>query len=326
MPGSTWQARWTGWCFDCVNMAEGVVLAQEICLGVGRVGNIVGKQRKSIVSFTKKYSTTMCDFQKCRSFFDDYDRNLFPDRNDTRGLYHNPDLTEAEKRRWAAVIEDMAKRLNARRAKRAKAAKNGDPPPGDFGNDLKSEDVGMLSRLQLPLYFRHFSDGRGGIDFNEVQCCFEKFANGELRDPGGRHGPGEPDSEFFFLFAEFALAAMEFGYDRDIWAELLRTFVKCQEIYISAYPPATGPVKRPFNQNGQVSEERKKELRDKYDDKNPPNLERLYGGNLEKASEQKPASRPISQKPEDDSREYLVQTLESLIAHLHQKDSRDEAI
>lgn len=263
-----------------------------------------------------------CTNVECRAFFDDYDRNFLPDATDPRGIGQNPDLTRAEKRRRTAVIQEVAGELVGRRDKRAEAARNGDPPPDDFGEDLESEDVGMLSRLQLPLYFRHFSDGRGGIDYAKVQCCFEKFANGELRDPANP-GAGEPNGDFFFLFAEFALAAMEFGHDRDIWAKLLRTFVKCQEIYLSAYPPAAGQPDsgldrdRPFNPAGQVSEEKKRELRRKYDEKSPAELERMYGENLKKAHEQKPGQQPTTpQQPVAVDLAELLKVLEALIQRL----------
>jgi hypothetical protein len=269
----------------------------------------------------------MCTNQECRAFFDDYDRNFLPDPTDPRGLAQNPDLTNAEKRRRMQVIGEVAQELVDRRDKRARAAQNGNPPPDDFGDALESEDVGMLSRLQLPLFFRHFSDGRGGIDFEKVQCCFEKFANGELRDPNNP-GAGEPNGDFFFLFAEFALAAMEFGYDRDIWAKLLRTFVKCQEIYISAYPPAAGQPDsgldrdRPFNPAGQLDEEKKRELRRKYDDKTPSELERLYGDNLKKANEQKPVRPSTQPAPDDFDIEALLKVLEAILRHLRDKGKK----
>lgn len=109
-----------------------------------------------------------------------------------------------------------------------------------------------LSDAQLALFCESFPDGQGGIDFASFQSCFERFANGELRDPSlpGHRGFLEPNGGNYFLFAEFAFLCVELTIDEQLWTQGLRTFVKTQEIFMHVYreratspaPPVNLPV------------------------------------------------------------------------------------
>jgi hypothetical protein len=152
--------------------------------------------------------------------------------------------------------------------------------------------VKKLCEAQEKLFSDHFKKG-SGLDYECIQTCFEMFANGELRNPGGPGfgKPGEPDGAFLFLFAEFATVAIEEGCDTDIWTNLLRVFVKVQEIFIQVYPPTKGPghpFDRPRPYKGPpVGEAEKTRLRNKYKGKTKDELIDEYKKNLDKANGQK---------------------------------------
>ena len=109
-----------------------------------------------------------------------------------------------------------------------------------------------LSDAQLLLFRESFPDGTGDIDFASFQSAFERFANGELRDPSlpGHQGFLEPNGGNYFLFAEFAFLCVDLKIDESVWARALRTFVKTQEIFMHVYregaksppPPVSLPV------------------------------------------------------------------------------------
>jgi hypothetical protein len=178
--------------------------------------------------------------------------------------------------------------------------------------------VKRLSKAQLDLFRESFPQG-GGIDFVSFQRVFERFANGELRDPAVYPAFGEPNGGAFFLFAEFAFLCVERGIDADPWKQALRTFVKTQEIFMHVYrerapltPPAVGaplPTGSPVRTiegitparvgfvssnftpiggavtvgRGQSNLERKRALRAKYDGMELPALQQAARDNLIRA-------------------------------------------
>jgi hypothetical protein len=114
--------------------------------------------------------------------------------------------------------------------------------------------VSRLSSAQLVLFGEFFPNGAGGIDFTAFQGCFERFANGEVRDPSNPDhlGLGEPNGGNYFLFAEFAFLCVDLDQDKAAWARVLRAFVKTQEMFMHVYregatsppPPVTAPPPR----------------------------------------------------------------------------------
>jgi hypothetical protein len=186
--------------------------------------------------------------ETCKSFFKAYELSFNPD-SVTFGIDNNPDMTlddkENRKKDINAVIYPLKQRLLARAA----AALN-NKVPASFPALPKSvkDTVLRLSFLQFSLFRKWFPDGNW-VRFLPFDRCFERFANGELRDPSktGHPGFGEPDSAVYFVFAEFAFLCIELGYHRSLWEEALRTFVKTQEIFMHVYrknpkspPPAVG--------------------------------------------------------------------------------------
>jgi hypothetical protein len=107
-----------------------------------------------------------------------------------------------------------------------------------------------LSTAQLELFRESFPQGGTGIDFISFQRVFERFANGELRNPSVYPAFAEPNGGAFFLFAEFAFLCIERGIEPDAWKQGLRTFVKTQEIFMHVYrenpPLAPPPVGAPL--------------------------------------------------------------------------------
>jgi hypothetical protein len=120
------------------------------------------------------------------------------------------------------------------------------PVPFDASVNSLHSIARRLSSAQLELYREYFPDGAGGIDFEPFQQCFEAFANGELRSlhpEAQSKGVGEPNSDFYFLFAEFAFLCVDSRIDNTVWESALNAFVKTQEIFMHVYRP--NPVSPP---------------------------------------------------------------------------------
>lgn len=226
----------------------------------------------------------------CDAFFAEYDRRFLPNDVTRGGFEGNPDMTQEEQALRRAALRSIIGPLVRRRDARAEAAlKDGVPLPGDLPRPDR-DLVEHLSEAQLQLYRECFPDDRGDISYERLQLCFEGFANGELRT-GRRPGEREPDGGYFFLFAEFAFLARAMAVDPGPWGELLRTFVKTQEIFIEAYHP--GGTEAPedldeyragnFREDHQADERRKERLREEYDDLSPGALERKARDNMRAA-------------------------------------------
>jgi len=236
----------------------------------------------------------------CQSFFAQYDLRFLPS-DPLFGLPANPDMTQKERDDRGADVGKMVDELILRRDQRASAAlarriPAANPVPFDATADSLHSRARRLSAAQLVLYREYFPDGAGAIDFDGFQSCFEQFANGDLRSshPEAKaKGVGEPNSDFLFLFAEFAFLCVDSGIDAATWAQALSPFVKAQEIFMHVYrpapvaaPPAVGAALpacpldaqgRPrgrqslaafsnsnFNPAGQSNQARKQALRTKY--------------------------------------------------------------
>ncbi|MEH7356631.1 hypothetical protein V7150_24280 [Neobacillus drentensis] len=217
-------------------------------------------------------------------FFEEYDRRFHP-------MFISQDnqipIEEREKR--IQVVRNAEQVLMNRVKKRVLFAMEGKIPNKNDMPSMVSSDVNYLSNLQLQLYNEFFLDEKGHLDNKKIQTCFELFDNGEIQ---GNKYPGnlQPDSASDFLFAEFALQAIECSIDSEVWGELLKTFVKTQEIFIQVYRPIG--IKIPklsdykfsnFKYYKQVNNNQKEVLRKKYDNMSKDELEWEYGKNLLKA-------------------------------------------
>ena len=197
----------------------------------------------------------------CQNFFKEYEL-LFNFVPDTFSVPKHPTMDPKDKQQRIADVASMiGDAINApgllwkRTQERLDAALDGTgkvptslPVPS---TKALRESVVRLSKAQLALFKSVFPNGSGGIDFMAFQGCFERFANGELRDPSvaGHPGFGEPNGGNYFLFAEFAFLCVELDVEKADWIRALRTFVKTQEIFMHIYrekaplapPPVTAP-------------------------------------------------------------------------------------
>jgi len=182
----------------------------------------------------------------CQCFFKEYELQFDPSP-DTFSVDTNPTMTAAEKtQRKLDVTNLIGDAINSpgilwRRALARVDAAFESPAAVPSSLPLPStplrDAVKRLSDAQVKLFRESFPDGKGGIDFTAFQPCFERFANGELRDPSlpGHVGFGEPNGGNYFLFAEFAFLCVELKLEKPVWAQALRTFVKTQEIFMHIY-------------------------------------------------------------------------------------------
>jgi hypothetical protein len=183
----------------------------------------------------------------CQRFFKEYELRFNPVA-DTFSIDTNPAMPAAEKtQRKLDVTTLIGDAINSpgilwrRQLARVDAALES-PPTVPSSLPLPTtpalrDAVTRLSDAQVKLFRESFPDGKGGIDFPRFQSCFERFANGELRDPSlPEHvGFGEPNGGNYFLFAEFAFMCIELKLEETVWTQALRTFVKTQEIFMHIY-------------------------------------------------------------------------------------------
>lgn len=220
-------------------------------------------------------------------FLADYDLNFEP-RSTTAGVPANPRMTSSEKSlRIADVISAVTELIKLRdaRSSAAPAVPAASPASGALLATIK-----RLSKAQLEIFREHYPDVSGGIKLADFGRGFEQFANGELRDPTVT-GKREPNSGFFFLFAEFGFLCADSGVDVSEWIRILRIFVAAQEIFMPVYRPAPGtPVTSlddfddtNFNQRRQSKEPRKSALRRKYGKMNLAELKKAAGKNMQTA-------------------------------------------
>jgi OmpA family len=179
----------------------------------------------------------------CHSFFAQYDLRFLPG-DPVFGIPAHPNL--ANKAQRTADVGAIAGELQRRRNLRAAAALASRVPALGPASSALRAAAQRLSSAQLALFREYFEDGRGGIDFAAFRNCFERFANGQLRSPlkaDQDKGIAEPNSDFYFLFAEFAFLCVASGIATATWMQALRVFVGTQEIFMHVYrPPPLRPA------------------------------------------------------------------------------------
>jgi hypothetical protein len=107
--------------------------------------------------------------------------------------------------------------------------------------------VAALSRIQMELYeeiWPGFAADREKLA--SIDAAFERFSTGQLKRDTREIANGVPNGASFFLFAEFAFAALEApavpARERQGWRSVLPSLVRTQALYLLAYrPPKPGP-------------------------------------------------------------------------------------
>lgn len=154
-----------------------------------------------------------------REFFRDYEYATNSDLFAT-----NPDLTDAEKKTRCKAIHAVGELLWDRILDRYQGQ-----PLAACGASTKSYVKYLSSELQRPIFEKHF----GKPLLKEVEDAFDLFASRRLMDYNQTFNY-MPDGENVFLFAEFALLALQCGVDEDFWTLLVNTFIRTQELYIAS--------------------------------------------------------------------------------------------
>ncbi len=153
---------------------------------------------------------------------------------------------DAEAARLLAAIVELAPRLEQRIVERARTfqPEHGARLPHELrGGPL--EAVKLISQAQLGCARRAWGDLGVPATRERIARAFERFASGQLRHTLGELAVCEPDSAYYFMFAEFALLARELDVDRAEWDGLLCGLVRSQLLYAYVYGPnETAP--RPF--------------------------------------------------------------------------------
>jgi hypothetical protein len=140
----------------------------------------------------------------------------------------------------------------------------------------KNGTLDRLSRLQLAVMRKHFSDGKGGIDFAKLQAATELFANGEIRTaPNAR----EMDQlHQWFVWKNFAAKAIDGNVDKAQWEQAIRSLQLGLEIYQRVYPSAKGELPLvqstgdKFDMTKQLTEAQKTALRNEINGLTIPQL------------------------------------------------------
>lgn len=145
------------------------------------------------------------------------------------GLQNLPDDEEEKRGAFARVISALGSNVEA-------VATGAAWTPAAYAG--LTRDIRQLAVPQRTLYLELFPDERGRVA--EVGEAFEWFATGALRAaPATESFNLQPNSAFFFYFAEFALAAIEAldAAERGLWVQLLGVFVEVQRLYLATHFP-----------------------------------------------------------------------------------------
>jgi hypothetical protein len=218
-----------------------------------RIGPVSARELTNDALCTARFDKEELFRTRCRKFFKEYELAFNP--GDVKfGVDNNPKLTGADKIQRKTDVLEMVRILRIRLRDRAAAALGGTIPTFPPLPPAAVSIARTLADLQFNLFREWFPVPVGAsVMFVLVQECFEQFANGELRDPTEVDHPGlyEPDSAAYFLFAEFAFLCREVRLNEFFWLQLLRTFVKTQEIFMHVYrenpksppPPVNAPLR-----------------------------------------------------------------------------------
>lgn len=113
------------------------------------------------------------------------------------------------------------------------------PPPAVAPAWVVAECTRMLSSLLATVTRRHFTAGRvddAALPIEELGFTYRRFASRNLAPSRSYNGLNcEPDSEKYFLFAEFGFLAIELGIDAGFWDAYLRGFLPSLHVFIETF-------------------------------------------------------------------------------------------
>jgi len=100
--------------------------------------------------------------------------------------------------------------------------------------------IGGLAELQFAICDAHFPQGKKPQrPSRRLQLAFARFADGQLRLAQGETTQlnAEPDSAYFFVFAEFCIQAAHFACapSQGWWRRLAALFARLNEVYVARY-------------------------------------------------------------------------------------------
>lgn len=115
-----------------------------------------------------------------------------------------------------------------------------------------SEEIALLSALQLAPFLRHFKDNPA----DGIMDAYARFACGELRlnvhakekEIRDAFSNGCPNGANVFCFAEFAFVAIELGIDAAEWLCIAPALVATQELFLYAFGSIDEQSGRPIRQ------------------------------------------------------------------------------
>jgi hypothetical protein len=191
----------------------------------------------------------------CQTFFAEYDLQSFS--HPILGIEANPSITKPLDRFTQMIY--VKQELDIRLADRARQALAGTIKQAKKETRKHVLDAAReLSTVQLQLFGKYHPGMPRGFAADKLMSCFMKFANGEIRSPhpdfdSGSNkdrksfGVGEPDSNHFFMFAEFAFLCIESDVEPDAWTQALPALLAPQEVFMHVYrenpvspPPPVG--------------------------------------------------------------------------------------
>lgn len=126
----------------------------------------------------------------------------------------------------------------------------------------KATDSGALDRIstiQFNIAKRHFPDGKGGVNFADLQDAVTKFANGIIRTgaPGTREMNSLSD---WYNWKGVAAVAIAAGVQKSSWQSLLPAIQTGLEIYRQVYPPTGVADTAPYSTSDSSRFDKTKQL------------------------------------------------------------------
>jgi hypothetical protein len=200
-----------------------------------------------IARLRRRFLEHRADILRHQRFFLDLDDDTTPDL-----FEHLEALTLADVHARGRAIEALQGVLFARVMQRGRSLTSGNAHAAPLPRPGSSEPVRILSALMSGVMRRHYPEVEQE-DVESIERAFELFSCGRLRMGGGdRSLPlnGEPNSAFYFLFAEFALLAIEMGVEPAFWSRLVNVFVRTQPLFMHAYGPKD-PLERSWRVYGE---------------------------------------------------------------------------
>ncbi len=154
----------------------------------------------------------------------------------------HPRISASEAQARVAQLIELVGVLMGRLDARARGARPCLEPRSAHSKSVVAA-VQTWSGIQLTLLQAHYGDSDRRLDLAALEEAFLYFASGRLRVPVvGVRGMGEPDSAYYFAFAEFALLAVELGIDADLWEAQLPHLIWTQAVYAHMQRPiGAGP-------------------------------------------------------------------------------------